>query len=508
MCHIFVIFYPFICVISTVKFIDVLKEYLHIFVIFSSSMEVFNYPDRLSNLAVEAFGKCVSQLLVQLVRYQLYTDTTSMKQNYVQEACGQLQEMILRTVPPLLANDVTIKLLRHLDRSYHKLCKTERDSCVEEVASEILSAIIHPDVMRLECSEINSHPTLTDHYKPRASKFIYLALPRLKDLKVLKLGWALNNSKCKYSLTYIPEKLERFSSWDCSDKDVELLSISCKQLVSLDLTNSFRVSNVSLPFLTKFQYLKELNVSGTRISENGLTELLTALTKTEVPGNDYPVCLSLLLKSFGCDNPLKDHIDLLVNNFQNLTSLSLRNVQTFSVTRLNRLTHLRNFTITYMPLNLAGEILQVIGFQLKYLDITVRTVSDLKSICDYCPLLHCLHISFHRGLCHQSESTIMTYFERVPLPVFHSVQCLQLVFYKPGVVEYILSRFVNCERLYIVHDGCEALFQNILHRKQLKNLQQFYWGNHTVVEFSGEQAIITRFNEERISVHSAQIQVS
>lgn len=472
-------------------------------------MEVFNYPDRLCNLAVDAFGKCVSQLLIRLVRYYLScTDTVLMKKHYVQEACRQLQEMIVRTVPPILANDVTIKLLRHLDQTYHKLYKTERVSSVEYVASEILCAIIHPDVMRLECSEINSHPKLIDYYKPRASKFVYFALSRLENLKVLKLGWAWNNTECKYSLTYIPEKLEQFSSWDCSDKDVEFLSISCKQLVSLDLTNSFRVSNASLPFLTKFKYLKELNVCGTYISQSGLTELLTALAKTEVPGNYYPVCLSMLLKSFGCDNPLKAHIDLLVDNFQNLTSLYLRNVRSLSVVQLKHLAHLRNFTLTYVPLKLAEEVLRVIGLQLKYLDITVHTVLDLKSICKYCPLLHCLHISFHRGLCHQSESTLIAYFERVPLPVFQSVQCLQLAFYKPGVAEYILSRFVNVRRLYIIHDGSKGLFKDILQRKQLRHLRQFYWGNHTVVEFSGEQAIITRFNEERISVHSAQTLLS
>jgi hypothetical protein len=100
--------------------------------------------------------------------------------------------------------------------------------------------------------------------------------------------------------------------------------------------------------------------------------------------------------------------------------------------------------------------------------------------------------------------------EKYPLPVFHSVQCLQLTTYSLQFAEYILSLFVNIKSLYIIiEDIFEDLFEtilNILLRKQFKQLQQFYWGDHIVVEFFGEEAVITKFNLGRISVHSAKIQ--
>jgi hypothetical protein len=489
-------FYPFVCVVSAVKFIAVLKEYVHTFVICSSSMQEFKYPDRLSNLAVEAFGRYVSRLLLRLVRYLVRTDVT--EQNYVHKVCGDLQEVILKAVPPLLANDVTIKLMRHLDRRYWFLKCVTNYSCLEDVASKILCAIIHPDVMRLECSDVISHLMPIDYYKPAASSFIYLALPMLKDLKVLKLGRASKTLDCEYRLTYISEHLEQFSSCDCSDKDVELLSKSCKRLMSLDLTLSVHVSDASLPFLTKFQYLEKLNVNGTSISQNGLTELLTALAKTEVKGYGDPVCRSLLLKSFGCDNPLNAHIDLLVANFQNLTSLCLCHVQeNISVIGLRHLAHLRNFALINTILDIILEVLEVIGLQLKCLYITLPVVSDLKYICDYCPSLHCLHVFFYWRRCFRPEAT-------PALPVFHSVQCLDLDYFEPCRTGYILSRFVNVRRLNMRNCGSRSLYESLLCRKELKHLQQLFWGSQTFVEFSGEQPVITGFSKSRIAVYSAK----
>jgi hypothetical protein len=87
--------------------------------------------------------------------------------------------------------------------------------------------------------------------------------------------------------------------------------------------------------------------------------------------------------------------------------------------------------------------------------------------------------------------------EKYPLPVFHSVQCLQLTTYSLQFAEYILSLFVNIKSLYIIiQDGYEDLFEtilNILLWKQFKQLQLFYWGDYIVVKFFGEEAIITKF---------------
>jgi hypothetical protein len=41
-------------------------------------------------------------------------------------------------------------------------------------------------------------------------------------------------------------------------------------------------------------------------------------------------------------------------------------------------------------------------------------------------------------------------------------------------------------------------------RKLLRHLEQFFWGDRTVVDFSGDKAIITTFDGEGSKVHSTQ----
>jgi hypothetical protein len=96
----------------------------------------------------------------------------------------------------------------------------------------------------------------------------------------------------------------------------------------------------------------------------------------------------------------------------------------------------------------------------------------------------------------EPESELMAYFERFPLPEFRSVEFLQLMLFDQDITDYILSRFVNIRKLYIFHDERDSLFENIVQRKQLRHLEQFFWGDRTVVEFTGGRAIITRFDEE------------
>jgi hypothetical protein len=99
----------------------------------------------------------------------------------------------------------------------------------------------------------------------------------------------------------------------------------------------------------------------------------------------------------------------------------------------------------------------------------------------------------------------MAYFERYPLPEFRSIQSLQLILFNQDITDYIVSRFVNIKKLYIFHDGRDSLFESIVQRKQLRHLEQFFWGDKTIVEFSGDRATVTTFDGEGSKVHSTQM---
>jgi hypothetical protein len=459
-------------------------------------MEVFHCTDQLQNLAIGALGKLVTGLFLQILRYARHTDSRLKRPNYVKEACKQFHEMFVRFAPLGMANEVTIKILRNLDQTYHNLRKMTNGS-LEGIASEILCAIIHLSVMQFEFREYPSHPAPIDLYKTRASTFVFTTVSELKNLKTLRLGWS--GIIPKWNLSRIRGDLETFSSWECDDEDVEDLSFYCPNLKTLDLTLAVNVTDDCLDSLKTFKHLKELNVSGTKITPKGLTRLLTAFTLISVVDNTSSRSLSQQLTSFGCDKPLMSHIDLLASEFQNLTSLLLKKVdKTLDLIQLRKLKHLTHFTIGSCLVS--KEVLQVIGHQLKCLDFALYTLSELKLIYDCCPGLECLHLYFR--IPNEPQSSLVTYFETHPLPEFLSVNRLQLTFYNQDITEYILSRFVNIRKLYISHDGKDSLFENIVQRKQLKHLEQFFWGDTTLVTFSGDKAIITTVTEESISVHS------
>jgi hypothetical protein len=465
-------------------------------------MEVFYCPDLLKNLAIEAIGKLVSDMFSQLAKnLEKYESLT---ENYVEDACSQFHELFKAMVPVTVANEVTIKLLRYVDLTYGNLCVINVDCDLEFIGSEIVCAIIHPHVMRLDFKEYSTHPDVLDQYKIRTPSLIYGSLDKLKNLKVLNLGDPCESIDEEYELSYVPKSLKRFSSWVCSNKDIKLLSKSCKGLESLDFKESRSVSDDCLKFLIKFRHLKELNLSGTMITERGLTWILNALCSTSGVGNgDNFTSVAKQLVRIGFDCRKQSHINLLASEFRNLRSLSLEVTRReIHLTRLRELQYLSNFRIGF-HLGIREEDIKLIGPQLKCLDIDLHTLSELKWIYDYCPRLQCLHL--HLMVPKKPGFELMAYFERFPLPEFQCVEFLHLSFSDEYITDYIVSRFVNIKKLCMFQDNRDSLFENIVQRKQLRHLEQFFWGDRTVVEFSGDKAIITTFDGEGSKLHSTQL---
>jgi hypothetical protein len=466
-------------------------------------MEVSHHPDRLQNLATEAAGKLITELFKQILRCEKHTRISLRRPNYVSEACNQFRDLYVRMVPFCLAHEVTVKLLRHLEFTYRRLRIIE-STPIEGIASEILCAIIHPHVMELEFKEYTAHPTATHLYKTDASKFVFMAISKLPHLRTLKLGRSGNIPRL--TLSSIGGDLEKFSYLECDDADMFHLAYCCTQLKSLDLTLAVNVTDISLSCLTMFRHLTELNICGTKITQEGITRLLTAFIWTPVAGNEgSPRKLSEQLKSFGCDEPLTSHIELLVKEFWRLSKLTFNTVGTdIEMTRLGGLTFLKHFAIG--SFGVSKEFLQFIGQRLECLDIALYSLAELAWIRNCCPSLECLHLYFR--IPKESQPELMEYFQIFPLPEFQSVKRLQLIFFNQDVTDHVVSRFVNVRELYISHDGRESLFEDIVQRKQLKRLKQFFWGDNTLVEFCEDRAIITRVNGESLSVHSTQSRAS
>jgi hypothetical protein len=178
--------------------------------------------------------------------------------------------------------------------------------------------------------------------------------------------------------------------------------------------------------------------------------------------------------------------------------------QEIDLTRLVDLKYLSKLTLSYD--GDFEEVLKLIGPQLKCLDISLHFVSSMKWIHDYCPSVRCLHL----GVSTSSEpaSSMMAYFETNPPPKFVSVKSLHLNLRNDDVTGYIVPRFVNIKKLFIYDDNRPALFESIVLRKQLRHLEQFFWGEETVVEFSEDKAIITKVIYGRFSFFKTQTWIS
>jgi hypothetical protein len=248
--------------------------------------------------------------------------------------------------------------------------------------------------------------------------------------------------------------------------------------------------------------LKELYLGWNGITHDGLTWLLKELSSTSIEDNPgHVTMLSNQFKGFGFHNLNNDHIMLLSSRFQNLESLRLENVQHgIDLTRLVYLKYLSKLVLRTRED--FEELLKLIGPQLKCLNIPLNSVSSMKWIQDYCFNVQCLHLS--ASMSWEPTSSVMEYIETHPLPEFSSVKSLHLSLHNRDITDYILSGFVNVKKLSISRGGQCHLFEDIIMRKQLRHLEQFFWGDKTLVEFTDDEAIITRVHVEGFSIQKTQ----
>jgi hypothetical protein len=417
--------------------------------------------------------------------------------------------MIHCAVPASLASDVTVRILRHVLLTYRDLVEYPcfRSYC-EGIAPVVVRAILHPSVMKLECFENTPHPTVIDRYKVWYSDLIFDALPKLKNLKVLRLGSSNNFSERRLNKNDFCEELEEFSYRFCEDEELEALSKASIRLKRLDLSDSY-LTDKCVDFVLNFRHLEELFLNCVSVSQDGLTQLLNGLTKTKVSDSENSSCLSLQFKSFGCYSPSHYHLNVIADKFTNLISLSVCNVQC-SLTPLNELKHLTKLALKTVLFCLVDELLTVVGRRILCLNLRDVHDTDFRVIAENCPKLRCLHLSFitFRGLDpEQCKAEVCA--ERCP--ELKSVTFLELELFDQKFSQTIISRCANVRKLFLSNGGSDTLINLLLQRKQLRHLEQLFCTESQnvdiVVQFSENVAVITEIDyySDKISIYSTPV---
>jgi len=481
-------------------------------------MVILACPDSLFNKSVDMFRVYVSELMRRLITDPRYRRGPDGKYHHYQVPCSRLQEYIIVHVPRDVAGEVTVRLMRKVSLCYSELINDGRfRSACEEVAAYIFRAVVHPSVKCLDFVRNREHPTLFDYHKEVNGDLVYRTLPLLRDLRVLRIGKMATFARVSLDVEGFRDSLEKFSTFNYLEKDIEELANKCKRIRCLELGGTIIYPSNICNLISRFEYLEELNLSLLRFLSSddllvilywlfgflplytlpsqktgGTAKLAEASSQThkEVLMEDLfrnrPLRNSGQLKSFGCANARNEHIDLICM-FYNLTSLVLSNITpSCSLAALRYLNRLKNLTLIRSRFSDVEEFLKVSGNQLICLNLVDVFGTNFAIISQNCRSLECLHLCFSR-----SEDLILPANYRdfdshsLPVPEFPLVVTLQLYITEHSARGYILSRFPNLRKLALLYTGDDmTLLDSIMNRTRLVRLEEFYWGLQTVMVFS------------------------
>ncbi|XP_069678206.1 uncharacterized protein [Periplaneta americana] len=434
-----------------------------------SCMDIIHFPDSLGDLAVQALAKYISGLLINLVKLLKCRTPQVSNKNHIQETCSYLENLISNTVPPSLADDVTARLLAFLNVTFKQMMRSDHSECIRAVTSSLVSAIIHPLITKLEYTDCKKHPTLADfYYNTHQFDIIFLASPKMKNLKVLRIG-VTSRMRLMYE-KFISENLEEVSIHSCHDEDVSVLSNICKGLKSLDISRSWQLTDSCVASILKFRYLEELIMEDVSMSAEGLRKILEGIADSTETSR------AMNLRSLSCDRLTNSDITLISEKFKNLTSFSLSRIVNNNLTPLKELKNLTKLVLKNGPFHLMIDLLQVIGKQLRCLQLERISEVNIRFVVEKCPLVHCLDLDVDLGL--SVNSSVAEYSISNPFPNYLSVQCLHLStpnLKESDVLEYIVSRCNRVKNLLLSCFISLSLFQKILMRKELEHLEEFLW---------------------------------
>ncbi|XP_069680925.1 uncharacterized protein [Periplaneta americana] len=404
-------------------------------------MEELSYPDRLSNLAIDAFGCSISRAMKLL---------DSKAEADLQQVCTYLQESV-QQVAPTLANSLIGKLLHHVSRVYVK----------DKIATAIVGSIMHPAVTRLEDipDVLHYNILIRFYYLPQN---VLRVLHQLPKLQVVRYSASSNNI-----VPHFPASLEELHYGGCDDSVIQRLVLSSPRLRLLNVRLS-NVTDAAVPAILQLQELQEVNVARTRITSDGLTKLIEGLPPS--------------LHGFACSTHSSSHLLILAQRFQDLQSLSLSlsRQDPCSLLPLQELKHLRRLSLEHCSFDELHQLLRAACFPLDRLDLAFVKDVDLAVIAELCPKLHCLHFS----------SLDLRDIQR-PVPPLPSVRCLVLTVRREALAERIVSRCINLKKLYVPCCSTPKLLNRLVALPLLQEL---------LVNIGMEAAAIFQFGERHAVV--------
>ena len=533
--------------------------------------ELYAYPGRLTWLSMEAFGKFVSTLMKRLVlcNEQLLYHTASLqhiqktispvtshntvikkwyiflhvlllhsrlgknvallnwltvkalkkyvktvmykiaqgKNNLLQDACEYLQRSI-SSVPPTILYELRVRTIRHVELTYNMFLNTcFINSQYQEIGTEILRAITHPSVTRLEfaiCGDGGSHLDELNLFKMKTCSLSDAAQSQLKNLTVFNIHLDLIGFfEC--NLTTDPGFYENFRNIEelaCNRlawNRLNSLIPQCKNLKVFHFDASLKIYDV--PHILKMVGLEELTFR-TRCNDR-VTDLLVGLSRTKRSDGLY---ISQKIKKLGKIWPSPHDVHLLAQNFPSLTSLSLVSCNC-DLSPLKILGSLRDLDIQNTEFRYLIDLLKEVGKHLHCFKLTDVYHLDLKHIVETCVNLRCFHLLYTTFLCDKSTETDS---QIIQIPDFVSVESLQLKFPSEcSLIELLLMKFPNVRKLDLIYIQLIDIPDDLIHiklrgmsRLETAYIRCFQKDLMFLVQFFEDQVVITNIEQGKLLFYS------
>ncbi|PSN45728.1 hypothetical protein C0J52_17110 [Blattella germanica] len=441
--------------------------------------------------------------------------------HYLEPTCKFLEDMVSK-LPCSLANEVTYRFMMcifFVEKSFCKISLHDflpkkltgaRGTLLRDISTDVFNAVFHPSTTVL-------HFPYLGPFSSYYAVWIPSKIEKVKNIRVIKSDHVHTFSDSERRLRRcIPHmSLEEFTYSDCSDQIIQLLvEHSAETLRVLDVSESFFVTDDCIENILKFKKLVRLNVDNTKLTPEGLAELLLRLSERNVNVS------SRSLQMFG-GTVTASQVKFLQDNFPNLSSLKVRlrenckmpQFQNSNLTRLH-VSCLGMMDISYnvgLCMWLDGDahlphfkddpklyfddikpILQIVGNQLVELKLDSILRVNMEAISSYCPNLQHLTLNYSGYFKRPIRNVNFPFLESLCLNKFILREALE-------ILSWVDAKKIILDCLLAV-DNCRPMFVDVMMRKIDEGRLKTIVINGDHLEFVGHWRLnyITKVPEDKL----------
>ncbi|KAJ9591694.1 hypothetical protein L9F63_001781 [Diploptera punctata] len=466
-------------------------------------------PVRLLNLAVEAFGKYISDILVKLATLSDTTKVEDLETEYLHPICYKLEQIIHEFIPASIADFVTENLITQLLIVYNQVQKKrekkihshEQNCCIEVVIIGLCSAILHPSINKFKFSRAQLPSLSKFREKIFIDSFLNALLRKLSNIKYLKLEIYKFDEEMILENLKLMTELEQLTFFGCTNVILEEVSKNCQRLRFLDVRNSSKITDSSVQSILKMTCLEHLNIRNTSIFSKGIDYFANAL------GEERYVNKKLLFQSFKFGIEYH-HVAVIPQCFPNLKSLDICVDKEFNLFPLRHLEHLSQLAISFIHVeNISSvhteKLLIDIGSQLIVLKLNDfcqnEFINVFKIVGRNCRSLKYLSLN---SLCYYWPYVEHSNAETNHLPEMKSLETFEVRVFSKIALEAILPKLVNVREIKLLDYNADLglMLKKLLFENRIGHLEKIYVDG-CLLQSCGKNIVISKLNGSYAYVH-------